>query len=52
LGFSVQGLSEEEMTLFEGNGKLMRHVKFHSLGDVDEVEVAKLLKLVAEKSIC
>ena len=52
LGFSVQGLSEEEMTLFEGKGKLMRHIKFHSLGDVDEVKVAKLLKLVSEKSIC
>jgi len=52
LGFSVQGLSKQEMTMFEGNGKLMRHVKFYSIDDVDNVRVAKLLKLVAEKSIC
>jgi hypothetical protein len=52
LGFSVKGLSEQEMALFEGKGKMMRHVKFHSLLDVDEVRVVKLLKLVAEKSVC
>ena len=52
LGFSVQGLSDQEMSLFEGKGKMMRHVKFHSLNEVDDEKVAKLLKLVAEKSIC
>ena len=50
LGFSVKGLSEEEKALFEGKGKMMRHVKFYSLEDVDEKGVVKLLKLVAEKS--
>jgi hypothetical protein len=49
LGFSVKGLSEQEMALFEGKGKLMRHVKFFSVEDVDEVRIAKLLRLVAEK---
>ena len=52
LGFSVQGLSDQEMSLFEGKGKMMRHIKFHSLNDVDDEKVAKLLILVAEKSIC
>jgi len=52
LGFSVQGLSDQEMSLFEGKGKMMRHIKFHSLNDVDDEKVAKLLKLVSEKSIC
>jgi len=51
LGFSVKGLSEEEMALFEGKGKMMRHVKFYSLEDVDEKGVVKLLKLVAEKGV-
>ena len=51
LGFSVKGLSEQETALFEGKGKMMRHVKFHSLEDVDEARVAKLLKLVAEKGL-
>ncbi len=52
LGFSVKGLSEKEMSLFEGKGKTMRHVKFFSLKDVDESSTMKLLRLVAEKSTC
>jgi len=51
MGFSVKGLSEQEMALFEGKGKMMRHIKFHSLEDVDETRVMKLLRLVAEKSV-
>ena len=51
LGFSVKGLSEQEQALFEGKGKVMRHVKFYSLADVDEAKVAKLLRLVAEKGV-
>lgn len=49
VGFSVKGLSEQEMALFEGKGKMMRHLKFYSLEDVDETRVVKLLRLVAEK---
>jgi len=49
LGFSVKGLSQRDMSLFEGKGKLMRHIKFHSLEDIDEARVAKLIRLVAEK---
>jgi hypothetical protein len=51
LGFSVKGLSEQEKALFEGKGKMMRHLKFYSLEDVDEARVAKLLRLVAEKTV-
>jgi hypothetical protein len=51
LGFSVKGLSEQEKALFEGKGKMMRHVKFYSIKDVDEVRVVKLLGLVAEKGV-
>ena len=50
LGFSVKGLSKQEMALFEGRGKMMRHIKLYSLKDLDEAGVVKLLKLVAEKS--
>jgi len=49
LGFSVKGLSKQEKTLFEGKGKMMRHVKFYSIEDIDETKVVKLLRLVAEK---
>jgi hypothetical protein len=52
LGFAVNGLSEQEMALFEGKGKMMRHLKFFSLEDVDETRLVKLLRLVAEKSVC
>lgn len=52
LGFSVQGLSEAERKLFEGKGKMMRHLKFYSLNDVDEAKVVKLVGLVGEKSTC
>ena len=51
LGFSVKGLSEQEMALFEGKGKMMRHLKFYSLEDVDEARLVKLLRLVAEKGV-
>ena len=51
VGFSVNGLSEQEMALFEGNGKMMRHVKFYSLDEVDEARVVKLLRLVSEKGL-
>ena len=51
LGFSVKGLSEQEKALFEGKGKMMRHVKFYSLEDVDEARLVALLRLVAEKSM-
>ena len=49
LGFSVKGLSKREKTLFEGKGKMMRHVKFYSTEDINVTKVVKLLQLVAEK---
>jgi hypothetical protein len=39
LGFSVKDLSEQEKALFEGEGKIMRHVKFYSLEDADDAIV-------------
>lgn len=50
LGFSIKGLSETEQALLEGKGKMMRHLKFYSLNDIDEAEVTNLLKLVSKKS--
>lgn len=51
LSFSMEDLSEEEMTLFEGKGKVMKHIKFYSLVGVDETRVVKLLQLIAEKLV-
>lgn len=49
MGFSVEGLSGEEMLLLEGKGKFMRHLKFRTLEDVDEAKVERLLRLVSRK---
>lgn len=46
IGFSVDGLAPEELKLFEGNGKLMRHIKVHTPEELDEKKIVKLLKVV------
>jgi hypothetical protein len=46
IGFCINGLSKEELNLFEGQGKFMRHIKIHSLADIDEKEIVKRLKVV------
>lgn len=52
LGVSINGLSEKEITLFEGSGKTMRHIKIKSLQNIDEERLVKLIKLVNKKSMC
>jgi hypothetical protein len=46
IGFSIKGLSKKELDLFEGAGKMMRHIKIYTLKDIDEAQITKLLKLV------
>ena len=46
LGFSIKGLSKEEVALFEGNGKTMKHVKVYSVNEIDKVKIVRLLKVV------
>ena len=48
IGFSIKGLSKKELELFEGKGKLMRHIKIYSLDDINENEIVKRLKVVKE----
>ena len=52
LGFSINGLSKSEQDKFEGKGKLMRHLKFFTVKDIDEKKIVKLLKLVMKKAKC
>ena len=52
VGFAINGLDKEEIGLFEGSGKTMRHIKIHSLEDIDEEKLVKLIKLVDKKTIC
>ena len=49
LGFSLKGLSNDEIKLFEGTGKTMKHIKVYSLKEMDEKKIIKLIKLVKEK---
>jgi hypothetical protein len=46
IGFSIKGLSKEELTLFSGSGKTMRTIEIHSLKDIDEKKIVKLMKIV------
>jgi hypothetical protein len=52
VGFSINGLSQEEIKLFEGSGKTMRHIKIHSFDDIDEKKLVQLIKLVDKKATC
>ena len=52
VGFAINGLNKEEIGLFEGSGKTMRHIKIHSLEEIDEKQLVKLIKLVDQKSSC
>jgi hypothetical protein len=46
LGFSIKNLSTDEIELFEGTGKTMRHIKINSIEDIDEKKITKLLNMV------
>jgi len=50
IGFSVKGLTQKEMGLFQGKGKFMRHIKIYTLDDIDENEIVKRLKVVKEQT--
>jgi len=52
VGFAINGLSKEEISQFEGSGKTMRHIKIHSLSDIDEKKLVKLIKMVDKKAVC
>jgi hypothetical protein len=52
VGFAVTGLSEEEISVFEGNGKTMRHIKIPTIEDIDEKTLVNLIELVDKKAIC
>ena len=52
VGFAITGLNKEEISLFEGNGKTMRHIKIPTLEKIDEKTLVKLIKIVDKKAIC
>jgi len=52
VGFAITGLTKDEIALFEGNGKTMRHLKISSLEGIDEKKLAELIEMVEKKAIC
>jgi uncharacterized protein YdhG (YjbR/CyaY superfamily) len=52
VGFAVAGLNNEEIGLFEGNGKTMRHIKVPTIESIDKESLVKLIKMVDKKGIC
>jgi hypothetical protein len=52
VGFSINGLSKEEASLFTGSGKTMRSIKIQEFKDIDEKKLIKLIRLVDKKAIC
>lgn len=49
LGFSSQGLTKEDIALFDGGGNTTKHIEIASLKDIDKKRIVSLLKLVDEK---
>jgi hypothetical protein len=52
VGFAITGLNKEEIDMFEGSGKTMRHIKIHSLEDIKEERLLKMINMVNKKAIC
>ena len=48
LGFQIQGLTEDELSQLEGTGKTMRHLKIHTINEIDEEKIVKFIKLVSK----
>jgi len=52
VGFSIVGLDKEEVEIFEGGGKTMRHIKIPDLESIDEAKLKEIIKLVNKKALC
>jgi hypothetical protein len=40
------------MSMFEGSGKTMRHIKIPTLEGIDEIKLVKMIELVDKKASC
>jgi len=49
LGFSTEGLTKEEIALFDGGGKTTKHIQVDSISSIDENRIVNLLILVGSK---
>ncbi len=46
MGFSIKGLTKEQIALFSGSGKTVRTIEIRTESDLDEKQITKLLKMV------
>ncbi len=52
VGFAITGLNKDEIDLFEGTGKTMRHIKIPKIENIDQEKLVKLIEMVNKKAIC
>jgi len=52
VGFAITGLNKIEISLFEGSGKTMRHIKIPTLESLEEKTLVELIETVDKKAIC
>lgn len=50
VGFAITGLNKDEIKLFEGSGKTMRHIKISTVEDVNEKKLIELIEMVNQKT--
>ena len=48
MGFAYNNLLEKYQNQLEGKGQYMRHIKFHSLADINEEKLTNLMKATKE----
>jgi len=52
VGFVVAGLTDEEISMLEGSGKTMRHIKIPTLESIDQRNLVRLIETVNKKINC
>lgn len=52
VGFAITGLSKDEIDLFEGTGKTMRHIKISNPESIDRERLVRLIELIDKKAVC
>ncbi len=52
VGFAITGLNSDEVALFEGSGKTMRHIKILTVENINKSNLVKLIRMVDQKATC
>ena len=50
IGFSIEGLTDEEISLFDGGGKTTKHIQIIDPTGIDSERISSLIKLVDSRS--